>query len=173
MYTCVQWSVRSGPTLTRPAPGYEYQSPPVPRICNPPNLPSPGSRHRQHSAGPAWPSSMEPRVMQQLFITEYPTYCLPAAPHSAHRSDLNNPTQPWPKCCLLTVIVERKWIDGIWSAAQGFLVREVEDVGNCSRCIFYRLKIGVHRLLVQARLLAASDDPVLWTPGTRGAQTSN
>lgn len=34
-----------------------------------------------------------------------------------------------------------------------------EDVGNCSRCIFYRLKIVVHRLLVQARqLLAASED---------------
>ena len=73
---------------------------------------------------------------------------LAAATHG--RSDPNNLAQPWPKCCLLTVIVERKWIDGIWSRAQGFLAMEGgEDVGNCSRCIFYRLKIAEHRLLVQ------------------------
>ena len=151
MCTCVQWSVsgtlRSGLILTRPAPGYEYQSPRVP-ICYLQFLIfSPHSKHRQHLAGVT-----RTRVMLQLFITEYPlTVCLLAVAAATHGvSDPNNLAQPWPKCCLLTVIVERKWIDGIWSGAQGFLAMEGgEDVGNCSRCIFYRLKIAELRLLVQ------------------------
>ena len=163
--TCVHWSVLAHWGQAR----HWHDPPPVMNTSRQsllsaiPNLPSP----HQHSA-PAWSDHTMAHVMQQLFITEYPTYCLLAAPHSGHRSDLNNPAQPWPKCCLLTVIVERKWIDGIWSRAQGFLARE----GGCWK-LFTVHFLPIKNVCAQAPGAGQAVISSIWGPGPCPVDTGN